>query len=107
MKSIRQLLRQPLKTIIGVIMMTLGVLALCVGIGQIYTAKTTAETLEKSFDTVGIMAGMTIVQHGQYGSSLMLDSGREAAQWVQEMAQDWGEFSGRTSVPSRAVYPIE
>lgn len=88
MKSIRQLLRQPLKTVIGVIMMTLGVLALCVGIGQIYTAKTTAETLEKSFDTVGIMAGMTLVQDGQYSSSLVLDPGREAAQWVQETAQE-------------------
>ena len=92
MKSIRQLLRQPLKTIIGVIMMTLGVLALCVGIGQIYTAKTTAKTLEKSFDTVGIMSGMTIVQHGQYGSSLMLDSGREAAQWVEETAQEYPDI---------------
>ena len=69
-------------------MMTLGVLALCVGIGQLYTAKTTAETLEKSFDTVGIMAGMTIVQDYKFGSSLVLDPGREAAQWVQETAQE-------------------
>ena len=88
MKSIRQLLRQPLKTLIGIIMMTLGVLALCVGIGQIYTAKTTADTLEKSFDTVGIMAGMTIAQDSKFTSSLVLDSGRKAAQWVQETAQE-------------------
>ena len=92
MKSIRQLLRQPLKTVIGVIMMTLGVLALCVGVGQMYTAKTTADTLEKSFDTVGIMAGMTIVQDGNYSSSLVLDPGREAAQWVQEIAQEYPDI---------------
>lgn len=92
MKSIRQLLRQPLKTVIGVIMMTLGVLALCVGVGQMYTAKTTADTLEKSFDTVGIMAGMAIVQDGNYSSSLVLDPGREAAQWVQEIAQEYPDI---------------
>lgn len=97
MKSIRQLLRQPLKTIIGVIMMTLGVLALCVGIGQIYTAKTTAETLEKSFDTVGIMAGMTITTEKGFTFALTPEPGEEAAQWVTDAAQEYPNIIKKVS----------
>ena len=54
MKTIKQLLRQPLKTLLGVILMTLAVAVLCVCVGQALAAQTTKQQLDERFSTVAV-----------------------------------------------------
>lgn len=52
MKSIRQLLRQPLKTLSGIVLVTLAVAVLCVCVGQAVAASATQEEINNTFHTL-------------------------------------------------------
>lgn len=54
MKTIKQLARQLLKTLSGIVLMTLAVAILCVSVGQALAVRTTKETLNQQFSTVAI-----------------------------------------------------
>ena len=54
MKTIKQVIRQPLKSGIGLLLMTLAAAIVCLCVGQAMAAKSTEETLNKQFSTVGI-----------------------------------------------------
>lgn len=54
MKSFRQLLRQPIKLIAGLILMTVAACIVCVCVGQALAAKNTAQQLERQFTTVAL-----------------------------------------------------
>ena len=54
MKSIKQLLRQPLKTAVGIALMTLAATIVCLCVGQALAAQTTKAALDERFSTVGI-----------------------------------------------------
>ena len=93
MKTIKQLVRQPLKTVFGTLMMALATLALCVGLGQTQAADSTALMLENSFDTVGIMKADAILNRyklfdNYYNTYLNLNKGFTASQWVEEAAEE-------------------
>lgn len=84
MKSVRQLLRQPLKTAVGMALMTLAATILCLCVGQALAAKTTKAALDERFSTVGI----PLVQEGVKGevddASFLLS--RELQAWIEKMA---------------------
>ncbi len=54
MKAIRQILRQPMKTLSGVVTVALAVAMLCICVSQSLAARSTAAALERSFTTVGL-----------------------------------------------------
>lgn len=54
MKTIRQLLRQPVKAIASIILVAVAVSLLCIGVGQSLAAQTTRETMEYQFNTVAL-----------------------------------------------------
>lgn len=54
MKTIRQLLRQPLKTLSGLLLMTIAASILCVCVGQAIAAQATKDDLDRRFTTVAI-----------------------------------------------------
>ncbi len=54
MKSIRQLLRQPLKTLTGILLIATAVAVLCVGIGQGYASRKTQKNFEEMFTTTAV-----------------------------------------------------
>ena len=54
MRSIRQLLRQPLKTLSGMLLVALAVSVLCISFSQTLAAATTAAQLKDSFMTVAL-----------------------------------------------------
>ncbi len=54
MKYLRQLFRQPLKTVTGVILVTLAVAILCVSVGQAFAVRTTAQKMNNEFTTVAM-----------------------------------------------------
>ncbi len=53
-KTIKQLLRQPLKTLLGILLMTLAVAVLCICLGQALAARSTRQELDERFSTVAI-----------------------------------------------------
>lgn len=117
MKTLKQLIRQPLKSILGTLMMSFAALALCVGLGQAQAAESTAVMLETSFDTVGIMKGEAILDiyklfDNYYDASLNLLKGITAAQWIEETAHEHPEIireiskTGLASACIRDVTPL-
>ena len=54
MKTMKQLLRQPLKTVIGIVFMTLAAAIVCLCVGQAVAAQATKEDLDRRFSTVAI-----------------------------------------------------
>ena len=84
MKSIKQLLRQPLKTAIGVALMTLAAAIVCLCVGQALAAQYTKAVLNERFSTVGI----PVVQEKWDGSvdqsSFLVNE--ELFSWVDQMA---------------------
>ncbi len=57
MKTIKQLLRQPLKTLAGVLMVALAAAVLCVCVGQSIMAGRTEAAIEYRFNTVALLGG--------------------------------------------------
>lgn len=80
MKTIKQLARQPLKTLSGIVLMTLAVAILCVSVGQALAVRTTEETLNQQFSTVAIP------QEKETAPYLTLDA--ELMDWLEETAQE-------------------
>lgn len=58
MKSFRQLMRQPLKTLSGILLVGLAVAVLCVSFSQTLAAVQTTEMLKQTFKTVALSKGM-------------------------------------------------
>lgn len=54
MKNLRHLFRQPLKTVTGIILVTLAVSILCVSVGQAFAVRTTAQKMNNEFTTVAM-----------------------------------------------------
>ncbi len=55
MKSIRQLLRQPLKTLTGILLIATAVAVLCVGVGQGVASLKTQKNFEEMFTTTAVI----------------------------------------------------
>ena len=90
MKTIKQLLRQPLKTLIGIALMTLATAIVCLCVGQALAAQNTKENLDRSFSTVAI----PFVQENDYGwvkiSSFCLDEA--LLDWMEQMEAEHPEI---------------
>lgn len=85
MKTIRQMLRQPMKTAAGLVLMTLAVAILCVCTGQAFAARKTADALERRFTTVALPAGLQKVDGLVIQPSVTLSE--ELRVWLEETAQ--------------------
>lgn len=83
MKTIKQLFRQPLKTLLGMILMTLAVAVLCICVGQALAAQTTKKDLDERFSTVAIPS----LQEDLTGAE-RIHTEEELLQWLEKMAQE-------------------
>lgn len=54
MKSIRQLARRPVKSVLGVLLIALSSLALCLGVGQYWASAQTRAAIEAQYTTVAV-----------------------------------------------------
>lgn len=90
MKSIKQMLRQPLKTITGIILMTLAVAVLCVCVGQSFAAKTTEKSLNDRFTTIAIPAGLQRVEDLVIKPSVTLPE--DLRLWLEETATEYPDI---------------
>lgn len=81
MKTLKQLLRQPLKTLFGIALMILAVSLLCVCVSQALAAYTTKEDLDRRFSTVAIPSIRT-----QLEGTDQICVEQELLDWLEEMA---------------------
>ena len=84
MKTIKQILRQPMKTLLGIFLMTLAASILCLCIGQALAAKATEEKLNRQFSTVGIPKVLEDADGRVAKNSFFLE--KHLLTWVEKMA---------------------
>lgn len=96
MKSIRQLLRQPLRSLLGMLLVALAVAVLCVSFSQTLAADQTAAKLKETFATVALTMNMTD-EEAQWVASFAAEhpdivradlSHGLASAWIPELTQD-------------------
>ena len=83
MKTWKQLLRQPLKTFAGLVLMTLAAAIVCLCVCQALAARNTKKGLDERFSTVGIAS----LQEDLTGSDAIRVE-EELLQWLQKTAQE-------------------
>ena len=86
MKTIKQLYRQPMKTLLGIVLLTLAAAVLCVTAGQQRAADTTQELLDQRFSTVAIPL-MEELLSGQAAADGAVISD-ELMQWMETMVRE-------------------
>ena len=74
MKIIRQLLRQPLKTVTGILLVTLAVAALCVCVGQGIAAEETQKNLNESYLSVALPSVNYTAEADEWAKSYALEN---------------------------------
>lgn len=87
MKTLKQLLRQPLKTIFGVILMSLATACLCIGVGQQASAEATAQMLEESFSSVAVHSPTAQVRTFGLSTYHSNDILNELSAWTKELSE--------------------
>lgn len=87
MKTLKQLLRQPLKTLLGVVLMTLAIAVLCVCVCQALAARNTKEILDERFSTV---AFFSLLEEFRDKNQYIVEE--EALQWLEKMALEHPEI---------------
>lgn len=86
MKTIRQALRQPIKTFFGILMMTFAAAILCICVGQAIAARATIHEMENSFTTLGITAEDPVLVAGKE-TRVNVKLPDEVAAWLEETAE--------------------
>lgn len=81
----KQLLRQPLKTCVGVILMTLASAIIYLCIGQALAARSTKDVLDKQFSTVGIPTVQEDLDGNVNKSSFLVED--EFLAWQQKLTE--------------------
>lgn len=87
MKTLKQLLRQPMKTFAGLVLMTLAAAILCLCVGQALAAQSTKKGLDERFSTIGIPS----LQESLSGSEAFRVE-EELLQWLEKMAREHPEI---------------
>ncbi len=86
MKSFRQLFRQPIKLIAGLVLMTMAAAVVCICVGQALAARNTAKELDKQFTTVALPKGEGgFDENGYVRKEIQLPA--KLPEWLEEVAQ--------------------
>ncbi len=84
MKTLRQMIRQPLKTLSGIAMITLAVATLCVCVGQSFAAEATQRRLDQTFMSIALPTA---------------EYNREVDEWAKQYAMEHPEIIKSVSTP--------
>lgn len=84
MKTFRQLFRQPLKFVSGLLLMTMAAAILCVTVGQALAAQTTEKTLGERFTTVALPLAKPYEYMTSEAADFCLEEEMQA--WLEEIA---------------------
>lgn len=86
MNAIKQLLRQPLKTVIGLLLTTIAAAVACLCVGQALAAQSTEEALNQRFSTVGIPLVQEDLDGNVTAASFLLE--KEFQTWLEHTADE-------------------
>ena len=103
MKPIKQLLRQPMKTLSGIILVALAVAILCVCVGQAAVAANMEDNLD-DISTSSALVNNYYLFNYQIGAGWVTtyDQPDEAVQWMYDMAQQYPEIIEGVNRPGLA-----
>lgn len=86
LKSLKQMLRRPVKLVSGLLLMTMAAAILCVCVGQAYAAKSTENMLDRQFTTIALPAGKAEVDNlNILVTNVSMPEDLRA--WLEEMVQ--------------------
>ena len=110
LKTLKQLFRQPLKSFIGLVFMTLAAAVVCLCVGQSLAARNTKTILDQRFSTIAIAS----LQEDAMGAD-RLRVEQELMDWLQKMAQEHPDIvkdvspNGRLSayIPQLSPYNMQ
>lgn len=106
MKSIRQLLRQPLKTLTGVLLIAAAVAVLCVGMGQGFASLKTQKYFEQMFTTTAVTTidyqFFTVATERGHSSKFDRHLPEDAFMWMEKLAAEHPELVKTVSKPGLA-----
>lgn len=107
MHSIRQLLRQPMKTLAGLLLVVMAVSVLCVCLGQALAAAVMEDNIDKSFTTVALPTNKyqfssAIDESGLPVSVINRHLPADVAEWIEEMAEQHPEIIKSIHTPGFA-----
>lgn len=103
MYAIRQLLRQPLKTVSGMIVIALTVAILCVCVGQSIAAETTEAEIDYRFTTVALISPEFQEETDQFGAShYMPFISDEIQAWIDQAIEEYPELVEAVASPGLA-----
>ena len=99
MKSVKQLLRQPLKSILGVALMGLAIAVLVVCLGQYLAAQSTGKVLENTFSSVALPVGKMETEEylDSYAFSGNVTIPEELEQWIHSLVEKHPEVVSKIS----------
>ncbi len=100
MKSISQLCRQPMKTVSGILLMTLAVAILCVCAGQAMVAGQLEAAIDKNFTTLALPTEVYQLSSGGYQISPTLPE--EVTAWIRQMTADNPDIIKAVAAPGLA-----
>ena len=87
MKTVKQLLRQPLKTAIGIIIVALAFAILVICVGQYTATDLTREDLDTRYDAVGFLSDEYFWQENEFGWTHLSKLPTEIQTWIDETTQ--------------------
>lgn len=102
MKTIKQVIRQPVKTLAGFILITLAVAALIVCVGQMIAANNTQETLDNSFTTIALTTGKFQTSDQGTISFYKQELPDEIVAWLEQAAKENPHIVKQAAFPGLA-----
>ena len=102
MKTIKQAIRQPMKTLAGFILITLAASTLVVCVGQMLAANNTKETLDNSFTTIALTTGKFQTSEQGAISFYKQELPDEIVAWLEEAIKENPHISKEVFLPGLA-----
>ena len=106
MKSLKHLLRQPLKTLCGIALVAAAVCVLCLTWGQHFSARQSVEKLNEQYNSVALITDETNFNetetHGGYAVHLSSGLPAHVLEWIEETVRSHPELIKLDSRPGLA-----
>ncbi len=92
MKTIKQLLRQPIKTVVGIIIVALAFAILVTCVGQYTATDLTRENLNEKYDTVALISDEYFWENLEIGRHYHSELPEDIQNWVDSTIQNWTDL---------------
>ena len=88
MKTIKQLLRQPIKTVVGITIVALAFAILVTCVGQYTATDLTRENLDDQYTTIGLLSSSYLQENISHGVNYLSELPEDTQEWVDQLIQN-------------------